>query len=240
MELDGVKFWAKTTEDGRPGISVRDHCLNVGCVAEALMETLPAGVRALLPGDDGRGASLLAALHDVGKITPGFQAKCGKWCIDTGWNDRRSYESNHALVSKCFLGRVFDEELLEPWAEAVGAHHGFPQQASNFTREPDNQWQEARLALLKEFSQPSLFGPPPEKGPTSDAAKWLFAGLLSFADWIGSDKEFFSDAAEPPRDPAKQRQRAKHALTLLALNDEVAPDRVADLASPHGLQSKED
>jgi hypothetical protein len=34
-------FWAKTTEDGRPGIPVRDHCRNVGCVAEALIPLSP-------------------------------------------------------------------------------------------------------------------------------------------------------------------------------------------------------
>jgi len=33
--------WAKTTKDGKPGITVRDHCLNVGCVAEALLALLP-------------------------------------------------------------------------------------------------------------------------------------------------------------------------------------------------------
>jgi hypothetical protein len=42
MTAISVIFWAKTTKDGLPGISVRDHCLNVGCVAEALRETLPA------------------------------------------------------------------------------------------------------------------------------------------------------------------------------------------------------
>lgn len=43
-----VQFWAKTTADGRPGISVRDHCLNVGCVAEALRELLPESLKELL------------------------------------------------------------------------------------------------------------------------------------------------------------------------------------------------
>jgi len=65
-----VTFWAKTTSDGEPGISVRDHCRNVGCVAEALITTLPDRVRELLPP----GGATFAALHDVGKICPGFQA----------------------------------------------------------------------------------------------------------------------------------------------------------------------
>jgi hypothetical protein len=31
MNNPEVMFWAKTTDEGVPGISVRDHCLNVGC-----------------------------------------------------------------------------------------------------------------------------------------------------------------------------------------------------------------
>jgi hypothetical protein len=41
-------FWAKTTADNRPGLSVRDHCLNVGAVAEALRRLLPETLRGLL------------------------------------------------------------------------------------------------------------------------------------------------------------------------------------------------
>ena len=37
--MRGSRFWAKTTPEGEPGISVRDHCLNVGCVAAALYRT---------------------------------------------------------------------------------------------------------------------------------------------------------------------------------------------------------
>jgi hypothetical protein len=43
--------WAKTTADGQLGISVLDHCLNVGCVAEGLLELLPPrrGLRSYSP-----------------------------------------------------------------------------------------------------------------------------------------------------------------------------------------------
>jgi CRISPR-associated endonuclease/helicase Cas3 len=57
--------WAKTTEDGKPGISVRDHCLNVGCVAEALLALLSPQLHKLIPP----GAATLAALHDLGKVS---------------------------------------------------------------------------------------------------------------------------------------------------------------------------
>jgi len=70
MNATGTIFWAKTTKEGLPGISVRDHCLNVGCVAEALIDPLPPAARTLLPS----GAATLAALHDVGKITLGLRS----------------------------------------------------------------------------------------------------------------------------------------------------------------------
>ena len=34
-------FWAKTTSEDKPGISVYDHMVNVGCVARGLAETCP-------------------------------------------------------------------------------------------------------------------------------------------------------------------------------------------------------
>lgn len=42
VKLETKDFWAKTTAAGRPGISVRDHCLNVGCVTEAFAALLAA------------------------------------------------------------------------------------------------------------------------------------------------------------------------------------------------------
>src|SRR5438876_381835 len=77
MDSSANYFWAKTSKDGQPGISVHDHCLNVGCVAEALINLLPRPVRDLLPS----GAATLAALHDVGKISTGFLRKCPVWLV---------------------------------------------------------------------------------------------------------------------------------------------------------------
>jgi hypothetical protein len=87
--------WAKTTKEDRPGINVRDHCLNVGCVAEALIALLPARLKSLLP----RGAATLAALHDIGKVSPGFQMKCADWCVRHPL-PHGIYEQDHAKVSQ--------------------------------------------------------------------------------------------------------------------------------------------
>ncbi|MGI8602084.1 MAG: HD domain-containing protein [Verrucomicrobiales bacterium] len=103
-----LSFWAKTDSDGNPGTTVRDHCINVGCVAEALLGALPDTVRPLLPP----GAATLAALHDAGKISLGFQVKCAAWIARNGltetavrerWASPQQAESDHAKITQAFL-----------------------------------------------------------------------------------------------------------------------------------------
>ena len=97
--------WAKTKNDRAPGISVRNHCLNVGWVAEALLALLPARLRERIPNC----APALAALHDVGKVSPGFQVKCQSWLVQNGLLDRAvregwpTRESDHAKISQFTL-----------------------------------------------------------------------------------------------------------------------------------------
>lgn len=184
--------WAKTTPDGEPGISVRDHCLNVGCVAEALLELLPASVRALLP----QGVATLAALHDIGKVSPGFQVKCRAWldqhgllgrALSEGWNVR---VSDHAKITQATVQAVLGKTGLYPWAVILGAHHGRVNGLRVNLREP---WEDERRRLAEEIV--STLGALPTEAP-DDAMAWLVAGLISVADWIGSDERFFSNAAD--------------------------------------------
>jgi CRISPR-associated endonuclease/helicase Cas3 len=97
-------FWAKTTPQGKPGISVFEHMINVGCVARCIAETETMLLErfTLLSSLVG----LLAALHDLGKISPGFQRKCQTWLEENGlvkidrnacWDT--AMESDHGKVS---------------------------------------------------------------------------------------------------------------------------------------------
>jgi CRISPR-associated endonuclease/helicase Cas3 len=195
--------WAKTTKDaeGRQvtGINVRDHCLNVGCVAEALIELLPAQLKALLP----RGAATLAALHDIGKVSPGFQKKCTDWLLRNPL-PHGVYEADHAKVSQFTVREILGATRLHDWAAIVGAHHGKLKGSLSPQPQP---WEDERRRLAKELI--AQFGSLPEQ-PAEDAVIWFTAGLITVADWIGSDEFYFLQQATWDID--QRRERAATAL----------------------------
>lgn len=201
--------WAKTTEDGKPGISVRDHCLNVGCVAEAVLALLPPQLHKLIPP----AAATLAALHDVGKLSPGFQVKCEAWLAQHGLRDRALKEgwsfreSDHAKISQFTVQMLLPSSQLHRWAAVVGAHHGRIKGERVEVREP---WEEQRLRLGAELT--TEFGPLPDQ-PPDDAIIWFVAGLITIADWIGSDERHFPQDAR--WNMLERRKRARVALATI-------------------------
>ncbi|MFH1504729.1 MAG: CRISPR-associated endonuclease Cas3'', partial [Candidatus Omnitrophota bacterium] len=127
-------FWAKTILDEKPGISVYDHMVNVGCVAQCLAETFPNLLERFKLQLSAIGA--LAALHDIGKISPGFQRKCEAWLKENGlskiarngcWDT--AMESDHGKVSheaiQAFLLEIgVDRDTAKFVSAVLGAHHG--------------------------------------------------------------------------------------------------------------------
>jgi CRISPR-associated endonuclease/helicase Cas3 len=112
-------FWAKTTEDGKPGVSVYDHMVNVGGVAQCFAETVPNILERFNLQPSVVGA--LAALHDLGKISPGFQRKCEIWLEENGltkiarngcWDT--AMESDHGKMSPAVAGmnRIFSFDRI--------------------------------------------------------------------------------------------------------------------------------
>jgi CRISPR-associated endonuclease/helicase Cas3 len=216
-------FWAKTIEekDGKqvPGISVFNHCLNVGCVAERLLDLLPKSVAVLLP----RGSALLAALHDIGKITLGFQSKCPAWLADQAFDELTLRKialsvSDHAYVSQFFVQEILRASKNQIWAVAVGAHHGKPKgRTINRPTETLIDWTEKhRQNVTAQLI--AIFGPFTDRAParildSNNSEVWLLAGLITVSDWIGSNEKFFSSVRAEATDTT--RQLANSALAQI-------------------------
>lgn len=223
-------FWAKTVEKhdraNCPGISVFDHCLNVGAVAERILSMLPSPIVSIVPA----GAATLAALHDIGKVTLGFQAKCPAWLAAQSYDEltlrqialasasgRRT--ADHAYVSQLFLHQRLRAAKSHGWAVAVGAHHGKPKGKTIPPLEAEPRAAEMlahREAVAAQLIE--IFGPLPDHGPakhegSDDPALWLLAGLITVADWIGSNEAFFSPECGQPIEAT--RRTAASALGLI-------------------------
>ena len=63
-----AKTWIDESGINRLGRSVADHCLIVGTIAKELQKLFPETISSIFPS----GSALIAACHDVGKISPTF------------------------------------------------------------------------------------------------------------------------------------------------------------------------
>lgn len=185
--VEGVKI---------PGRKVLDHCTIVGEVARALMNRYPPLlVDQLFPA----GAELVAACHDIGKVSPCFYEKIRRAC-DPGTFDLDPLENvNPALESQwgghAGVSQVTAKYLDVPQyvAEILGQHHGFSPSVAGLRATDDSfggqSWQQERVALVAELKQ-VLESEWPRIESVPQAR--LLAGLTSVSDWIGSGK-FFED-----------------------------------------------
>ena len=220
-----VHFWAKTTPEGKPGISVFDHMVNVGCVARCIAEMWPEVLEYFHFRSKEIGA--LAALHDLGKISPGFQRKCEAWLEENGlmkvarngcWDT--AMESDHGKVSHSAIQEFLEQQgtsrnLSQYLSTILGAHHGkmkfYPNPRGikppliKQTTEGNSgiEWNDERQKNAQQtwryFEAESSFVTISDESP----ALWWLAGLASVADWIGSDERFFPPGrGTDPGDPS--------------------------------------
>lgn len=231
--MEDLQFWAKTAPDGRPGICVAEHSRNAALVAEVLAQRYGCVLERLnlTPAQ----AAFLAACHDVGKISLGFQSKCPLWLEEQGWLDLAAARGwarrarAHGELTNESLARFLTKETVcgdqgaSFWAAAIGSHHGrmvlptepgMPPEPEKDDPAMQVDWEAARRRALEEawqaWQRPHL----PDADPASPAL-WLLAGLVSLADWLSSDERFFP--ADRSLSWPEAAHRARQAVTGLGL-----------------------
>jgi len=209
MNVEMIKFWAKTTETGELGIDVYHHMLNVAMVAKEMCQQSMVLVQKF--GLISEEIALLSGLHDIGKISPQFQRKCPRWLEVNGLKEEdgrfswKDYKPTHANVSQFTIERLLQLKELDMnssslWAAAIGAHHGKityngERGLQNCDGMKDDEWHKIRCVIAEKLK--TYFGELPNKPiKANNPALWWVAGLTTVADWIGSDEHFFSSNIE--------------------------------------------
>ena len=231
-------FWAKTTLAGNPGIPVYEHMLNVGCVAKQLAELLPQLLNKF--NLEPRIIGFLAALHDIGKISPGFQRKCKAWLEENGlvdidrlWQWKSTMESDHGKVShKVILDELIkkneDVDTATYLSTVLGAHHGRIKYLPNprginshsikLIKEGNSgiDWNNEREKTIDKvyeyFGIKNIGRVIDEESPFL----WWIAGLTTIADWIGSDERYFESTSN--NSEKNQKTIADKAIQLIGFD----------------------
>ncbi|OGQ10060.1 MAG: CRISPR-associated endonuclease Cas3'', partial [Deltaproteobacteria bacterium RBG_16_71_12] len=211
-------FWGKLERDPVTNQVVAwhplvDHCADVAAVCAALLE-LPtwrhrlarhAGRDDLDPVTVAR-LVVFAALHDLGKLNLGFQAK-GR--DDLGVPERGHVVEGFGILHKGSRAALdaLGGSVLDTWGaaacdlfEASIAHHGRPPDPTSIDFQ--HAWWTAGggldpLAGLRDLRErtgywaPRAFDAGGPELPDAPAFTHAFAGLVMLADWLGSDTRFF-------------------------------------------------
>lgn len=237
--IDLTMFWGKTGPGAthHPAIC---HMIDVGQVASCFMQTVasPAMITFLstpMAGDHDttqRMLSLLAALHDIGKISPGFQRKVPELAtvlLGTGFSWPPDAETDHGAVTRGVLReslckREIPRRAAHVIADALGAHHGEFHRPGPYGQAGMGKglWEEARELAIDELARVFSVNWRDWTAQTAGISwEWALtlAGLVSVCDWIGSSTDHFPPVSRGVADlevyAAESRERARRALEVL-------------------------
>ncbi len=238
-------YWGKLeqSDDGtvKAWHPLADHCADVAACCEALVTGTILGRRlAALGGRDSLAPvqiarlGVLAALHDIGKFNVGFQNKALR--------DAR-FKAGHLAEVAGLLGGSYTAgarlltalraEILMGWGETIDqllvatiSHHGRPigtHKAVNpacwETKDGADPFTGiADLVARSSAWFPDAWSEVEDPLPESPAFQHGWCGLVTLADWIGSDSKRFFPFAEDDSDRMPlARERAALACERLGL-----------------------
>lgn len=245
--LEVGDYWAKTNALGEPRTSVCQHGLHVAGAARFLLRARPLAI----PTQLSNSVILTAGLHDIGKVSPAFLCKCPKWlqlhglaslALRAGWGER--YERDHARASQKYLQNGSSapqkDEEFHAWALIAGAHHGRLQ--GRWIRNcaiGKGEWENARDAVAARIADDLGISRSSLDLPLDDDTLLVIAGLISTADWLGSDEQWFHPDHLPAPDAVDEvAARAVKEAGFFApcVKQRALPAILPRLPSPNDLQ----
>lgn len=218
--------WAKLDLENGSVLSVRDHGIDVAAVFEAFLDAGWDSRFKAIHGEafsnDIRSALIATAfLHDMGKTNAGFWRRQFPGAPIVGHlTPLLAYSTGLEDVLGAVPGLLGQPDLCA----ALLAHHGRPV-VSGRSREEELWVADERYDPLAQLSAligvclidwpGGLNGAPPEIAPRAIS---LFAGLLTLADWIGSDPVRFPlDGVSGRVRQIRSRDVARQAVAGLGL-----------------------
>lgn len=247
---DPSDFWAKLKyKDGNRSTgeivawhSLIAHSADVAAVTEALLQRtiLRERLASLIGWDDLSDVhvarlSVLAALHDAGKVNHGFQDQAfsedGRSpghvqpmveLIEAG--TETSVRCLHAMdipaILDWFPTEVDQQTLLFRFLQATFGHHGTPvcpkgdfrnsRWLPNERRDPVAAFERLAASVREWF--PQAFEQGTKLFPDAPALQHAFNGVLTLADWLGSDRRYFNYASDLDGYFERAQSRASDAI----------------------------
>ena len=202
------------------------HMLDVAAVAGALWDrVLSGGARSRLAAWIGEGdiaagrqaVCLLAGLHDLGKASPAFQLgtlpdtperrselSSAGLAVPSEVLKRRRDGLAKSVVRDALESLGFDSRTACDAGVLLSGHHGLfagPEVVPGGSPSAgDGTWRAYRRRLAGMVMEALVATAPVGRMTTDAAAGMLFAGLVSVADWIGSDTDNFPFATSEASD----------------------------------------
>lgn len=226
-----------------------DHSLDVALVLRALLSTPRADLLGLAGSVQQDRLAVVALLHDIGKCNWGFQAKADPAATLSAGHvveaiallqaaqlfDLWPPAFRELIETMCGWFAGGEEDLVSMLAAAI-AHHGRPVSwHCDYERAGGDDlarwWRRSRtasvepldgvaeLARLAKESFPAAFDSVAPAMVASPAFQRTFCGLVTLADWIGSDTSFFPYRREDKEDRFQfSREAAARALRAIGLS----------------------
>lgn len=196
LQLDDclAKTYKNSSGEKRAGRHVLNHTHIVGVMARKLIDRMPQWLREdLFP----HGSELIAACHDIGKVSPTFQEKIYRGTEGYKWNSKPELINTNPDLEKSWGGHAGVSQATADALEVgkyipdiLGQHHGYSPKLSNLATDAPfggKAWQQRREELVATLKKLLKCDFPTVKSP--EHARVL-AGLTSVADWIGSSSLF--------------------------------------------------